>query len=800
MSRCISLVGVVTILLLTHGAVTAADPPPAAARTMRVVVLDGDGKPLPGANVHSGIWTEEKDFKANHDYTTDADGAARVELPKSFYILRLWASKKPFVAMFANWEQAELAGGKGVPNEYTFRLEPAVTAGGRIVDEQGKPIGGAKVEVSLSNNPKPTHSDGRARYSGSFAYGADAAVTDAEGRWRVDNVPSHPQVEMSLSVFHTDYLSVEYWRSSAKTDGLTTAMFRDETATLTLKRGVIVSGRVTEPEGKPIKDAIVIHGDDPYSGRWTSKFPTDADGRFRLPALPPQQTTLTVMAAGFAPQLRKLNLQTGLPPQDFQMLPGKAFRLRVVDAGGHPVPKASVYIMEWKGSKSIQTNHNPNHPKVPDTKIPRQTDANGDWEWTAGPDEPVKLRIWSKGFSQSELEIAGGASVRTVTLRSEHRITGAVTDATTGKPIPAFTVVQMDVFRKDWLSAERSHGHAGKDGRLNYLGTRTDIPLRLRIEAMGYRSQTGPEFRVGDDMSRTQDFRLEPSEPITGTVLAPDGQPALKATVVLATPTDVPHFEENFAIQDGGHRTFTDAAGRFAFPDPGEPCLVLARKDAGFAQVEFPAGQHDAGTLRLRPWASVRGQFRDGGKPVAGATVFVQPIQIFALGRARVQADTQTVTGPDGRFEFARIPPGPVAVAVYLGPWRDDGFRSGPRVPLDLKPGEKVDLDLGGAGAAVTGRVKLTGKVPAGLDCTYSLNTLVRREPGIPPPSEVAKLGFDIRNGWRDTWSQSEEGQAYVATLRSWFVKLAPDGTFRISGVPAGEYDLAVGVYAKPEG
>src|SRR5207245_2570585 len=112
-------------------------PSAPAAGALRVVVLGPDGKPLPGANVHSSIWTEEKDFKANHDYTTDAAGAAPVELPKTYYIVRLWASKKPFVGLRAAWEQAELAGGKGVPAEYTFRLESAVTAGGRVVDEQG---------------------------------------------------------------------------------------------------------------------------------------------------------------------------------------------------------------------------------------------------------------------------------------------------------------------------------------------------------------------------------------------------------------------------------------------------------------------------------------------------------------------------------------------------------------------------------------------------------------------------------------------------------------------------------------
>ncbi len=31
-------------------------------------------------------------------------------------------------------------------------------------------------------------------------------------------------------------------------------------------------------------------------------------------------------------------------------------------------------------------------------------------------------------------------------------------------------------------------------------------------------------------------------------------------------------------------------------------------------------------------------------------------------------------------------------------------------------------------------------------------------------------------------------------------MKLAPDGTFRVDGVPPGEYDLAVAIYAKPNG
>ena len=370
-----------------------------------------------------------------------------------------------------------------------------------------------------------------------------------------------------------------------------------------------------------------------------------------------------------------------------------------------------------------------------------------------------------------------------------------MTDAVTGKPIPAFTVIPVNVFRKDFPSADRGHAVAGKNGRLDFMADRTDIPLRLRVEAVGYRTQDGPEFRVGDDKARKQDFRLQPSPPRTGIVLDPDGKPAAKAEVLLATPTQSIDSSSEFR-----HRTTTDAAGRFEFADPGDPWAVLARTDAGVILAEFPADRADAGTLKLRPWASIRGTFSDGGKPVAGATVLVHPIRLDDAGRPRVQDMLETTTGPDGRFEFARVPPGPVSVGVHLGPWRDEGFRSAPIVPLDLKPGERADLDLGSGGATLTGKVKLTGKVPADLDCTYSLNYLVRRAPGIAPPAEIAKLGFDARKGWHDAWQQTPEGLAYLSTLHRWFVKLAPDGSFRVSGVPPGEYDLAVAVYAKPSG
>ena len=353
-----------------------------ATRTLRVVVLDPQGKPVPDAKIHAGIWTEETDFKPNRDYVTDVAGAAKVELPKTFTILRLWASKKPFVPLYAGWESNELASGRPCPAEYTFRMEPAVAVGGQILDEQGKPIAGAKVQVQLAKSSSPAHTDGRFGYDIWLATGDAAVTTNAEGRWRIGNVPDQPNQELRLLVSHPDFASDEAWGQAQRAAGITTAMLRQETATLHLKAGAIVRGRVTAPDGRPIKDAIVVVGDDPYFANMPKKFPTDADGRFRLPALPLQETTITVIAPGWAPQLRRVNLQAGLTSQDFRMQAGKPIRLRIVDGTGKPVPRTYVSIIGWKGSKSLHSMHNPNHPKLPDTKIParartRKATGNG---------------------------------------------------------------------------------------------------------------------------------------------------------------------------------------------------------------------------------------------------------------------------------------------------------------------------------------------------------------------------------------------------------------------------------------
>jgi hypothetical protein len=87
----------------------------------------------------------------------------------------------------------------------------------------------------------------------------------------------------------------------------------------------------------------------------------------------------------------------------------------------------------------------------------------------------------------------------------------------------------------------------------------------------------------------------------------------------------------------------TDKAGRFAFPDPGEPWAVVVRADAGFVLAEFPVERRDIGTLRLERWASVRGRFRDEGRPIRGARVVRPGLNVVIQGSTSATSSSPRV-------------------------------------------------------------------------------------------------------------------------------------------------------------
>jgi hypothetical protein len=94
-----------------------------------------------------------------------------------------------------------------------------------------------------------------------------------------------------------------------------------KTATLTLKRGVLIEGQVIGKDGKPLAGAGVGVGNDRVASNIVPEAKTDADGRFAVGVHPQGVVTLTIRAAGHAPEM--LSVSPGSPALRVELKPGR---------------------------------------------------------------------------------------------------------------------------------------------------------------------------------------------------------------------------------------------------------------------------------------------------------------------------------------------------------------------------------------------------------------------------------------------------------------------------------------------
>ena len=429
-------------------------------------------------------------------FVTDENGEARVDVPEGIYIFRLWARAKGFVPLFAHWEEDEKPE-ESLPQEFTFRLQQGTVIGGIVRNAVGQPITGVSVDVMLQSGGQV---EGRTSPD-MWLSENETPVTDAEGRWTLDNIPPSLNLDLRLKLSHPDYVSDREWGTSQDQQGVDLKALRGRKATIIMQGGLVATGTVTDPQGKPVAGAVVVRGDKPYHEVGSQEVRTDEQGRYRFPPLPAGPLNITVMAQSWMPALRKVEIGSGMKPFDFQLEPGKDLRIRFVDSVGKPVPGVYVMIDKWRGGESL---YNHRHPNVLDTRIPGQADENGLYRWSWAPGDAVSYVFEKDGFVRHEAALTAGASEQTVTLPQVLRISGKVTDAATGRPIPNVTAIPVAEPVPGRLFTERNGLRIFKDGTYRIEGGRhhANASYRVRIEAAGYGSaheQGGPARDTGCD-------------------------------------------------------------------------------------------------------------------------------------------------------------------------------------------------------------------------------------------------------------------------------------------------------------
>jgi hypothetical protein len=171
---------------------------------------------------------------------------------------------------------------------------------GRVLAPEGKPASGMKVTARLSISARR-----RNTILTSFR-----AVTDGGGRFAIHGLP---QTEFVLSIEDPRKL----WTFRPAED-LLVQPHEDPKLTLNMEPGVPVSGRVLDPEGKPVQGAFFSAVADSQGGPSLSESGTDAEGRyqFRLPA-GTARLYFNSLPGGFAypspPVVKSLEIKSGQP-------------------------------------------------------------------------------------------------------------------------------------------------------------------------------------------------------------------------------------------------------------------------------------------------------------------------------------------------------------------------------------------------------------------------------------------------------------------------------------------------------
>lgn len=652
-----------------------------------------------------------------------ADGTFRTEVVSGRSATSLQAGARGFATM-----RQTLVVDNANETTAHFRLLPGFHIAGRVTDEAGQPIEGAKVAT--------------------FFTLYEPVMTDAGGRYEITHADAAHD-RHSLFARKSGYVE-------AKVEIQTSAP--ETTYDLVLKRGVRVHGRVFAPNNTPVAGASLYIGFSPNAYDRLDATSGD-DGVFEFPAVAAGSQTMVTSRKGFAPDTQVFVVPSDQSDLllDIHLQPPHTLAGVVVDESGKPLAGIGLAVLQKRPGSPGGRNARGEYLELRATSA-----SDGTFQIEGLPSGVVNLEAYSRRTVRKlEYDLAVDRRDVRMVLQMAAQLAAKVIDDVTEAPIVDFRVhfVQsmqqsngerpIQRYSATWV--REGFAFHNEDGIFRTVDEAFEPGAigAIQVTADGYAPAIANRLVASPEPDPAACIvRLRRGCTVTGKVLRDsDGAPLAGAQIVHFDDARPRHQASGFG---GQLRTTTAADGSFVLANvpPGEASFEVTAPGLP-PMIDGPVVMVSGGTVervvRIPAGATVTGIVLDS----EGVALPQARLQMYR----RDQPAVSTASGDDGRFRFAdSLQPGPWVLSAHAS---RDGVCFALSQTVNLTGGTPHDLVLRPQGTGVL-RGTLLGEAAAGK--TFHLSV-----------SRIAG---------------NDEGRHYSATCSA--------DHFELRGLPAGEYQVMV--------
>ena len=548
----------------------------------------------------------------------------------------------------------------------------AVAVRGEVVDDEDRPVGGAR--VLLCDNSGDSTAEDRLVAEGR---------TDERGRFVFDELDFHARHARA---------SVTVVAERHAVGGVTFTLPVDDPVVVRLERETLLIGRVVDDVGAGIADARVSY--DSVIRPGTSAFDwylipdplermlavtTGPDGRFELPGLPTSHSVnVSARAEGYAGQRRQVPMsstpRTG--PIEFRMPDGAGIRGRVAFADGRSVAGAQVALQAHDATLDGGISY-----------ATAVTDADGDYEvrglnpgmWNVFLDLPQAVADEGCVAAKDGLELAPGQHVERVDFVVEPgvRLVIDVVDLESGEGLADVHVGLISPARPR-SGAAVSGVLTDTDGHAEIRVPAGDVRVYLMSAPTGYTARgESHEYQFTDEVSQAVRFSLRRLPVVEGRTVDAAGRAVAGVRVYWELP-----------LRMSAAAATSDSEGRFELPRHPMGTKLRAETDDLAMPHAVPApSDGEPLTLVLHPRHTT-------------GTVFGRILLANGLPAAGAQVDLiELPPGDGGGDEHGRAASGPTSRADAEGRFSFDDVWPGNRYRVSaslIEPGAPADESMHG--------------------------------------------------------------------------------------------------------